>query len=332
MRLGTIAYGGGATLAASLLVIMGFAACSSGTAGGSGGFAGDAGDTGGMAGTGAVGGSGTGGRASGGTGGRIGTGGSAGTGGSGGTGGTSTGPATLGGACADNADCAADLICVTSIGGQTVPGGLCTASCGLNPADIDAECTAIRAGSLCLQMGPPGGEAAYCTEPCTEGVSTACQGRQNAACIGLVNTATQEPVGNACLPVCSNDAQCAPLVCNGDTGFCAQDHGPGTLPIGSPCSVSALTDECANGFCSEYVAGSGFCTAYCRPSVAASCGWSGSGTPAAFCGLTAADVPGPADIGFCAQTCNTVTDCAISGFTCVPDTRLTPLGRAGVCF
>ena len=337
MRLGTIAYGGGATLAASLLVIMGFAACSSGNAGG--GFVPDGGDA---AGSGATGGTratgGSGGFATGGSGGLATTGGSGGlaTGGSGGsgTGGSPPGGSPLGGACTESSQCPAGLTCVTNIGGQTLPGGLCTTTCGSDAADPDAECAELRVGALCIALGPEGAEEPWCVEPCVEGQSTACHGRQNAACFRLVNTATQEPVANACIPLCSNDAHCAPLVCNGESGLCAPTRDPGTLPIGSPCDVNALTDQCANGFCAEYDdAGNAFCTAYCRG--ASSCGWTGptSGTtPQALCALTAAVSPGPVDVGFCAQTCGTSTPCLQSLFVCSPDATLASFGLDGICF
>jgi hypothetical protein len=276
-------------------------------------------------------------------GGRAGTGGAAGgllegggasggSGGSGGTGGTPSNP--LGAACETNADCGADLTCVTSIGGQNIPGGLCTVTCGADSADPDAECTALRTGAFCIGVGPAGAEEPWCVEPCTEGQSTACHGRQNAACFGLVSTDTQEPVGNACIPLCSNDGQCAPMVCDGESGFCSDVADPGTLPIGSSCDANSLVDQCANGFCAEFDdAGNAFCTAYCRGAV--SCGWAGptsNTSPAALCALTAAATPGVADLGFCAATCRCNSECAQSLFICEADPSLSTFGLAGICF
>jgi hypothetical protein len=257
-----------------------------------------------------------------------GTGGTTATGGSGGTGGAIAN-SRLGSACTSDAVCGAGLRCVTQVGGSVLPGGLCTAPCG-NEVDFDAFCGAISTGSLCVTLGT-GLNEAYCLQSCTVGNDVSCFAREDAACTELTDGS------HTCIPTCNGDVQCTDFThpfCSGESSWCETAADPGTLPLGARCNPNAAVDECADGACYEYdAAGNGFCSSACRIGTVPQCGWDGTSTTAnGLCLLLLDSFASSADLGFCAQLCNTDADCLFPGFICNALSGLSQFGKAGYCF
>jgi hypothetical protein len=186
---------------------------------------------------------------------------------------------------------------------------------------------------MCVGIGPLGLEQPWCMQGCTLGLDSGCLAREDAACSSLYDS-VGSVVGSACIPMCTNDAQCpSGSVCNGESSLCSTLADPGTLPYGSPCDYTAV-DACADGLCVPDDNGLGFCSAACRSGTVPQCGWSGGTSMPAMCGLFFGAAGGLADLGFCLQACNCNADCTARNpaFICNPDSTLAAYGKAGVCY
>jgi Cys-rich repeat protein len=295
---------------------------------GSVGSAGRGGSAGGIAGTTGV----AGGGARGGTTGSAGTTGAAGTAADGGV----LPAGDLGKGCAASSDCTGGLTCAAPgsnmFGAGGPPNGFCTRACG--DADGGDVCGALNA--TCVNMSSDATPALFCMPNCTFGSTdraTKCRGRDDVGCARL-----QDGAGatlDVCVPMCSTNADCpSGRQCDKNNGLCVTTAKTGS-PLGTACmqGVDGGTDSCA-GFC--LAIGSGgttvtarFCSQACVLGAPTACNLA-TGTmslaPHGSRGGCVFSVSGAnlGDVGFCAQECDTATDCLDQtdpGATC--DTSIT---------
>jgi len=246
-------------------------------------------------------------------------------------------PNLLGAPCLTKADCGPKLDCLDvlsrKIFNEGPANGICVADCS-NGASV---CTDLDPASVCRTFDDNGtptttsDDVAYCTRGCTTGTPGGpdkCFGRADMACIAL-GTASSN---GTCVPLCRNDADCAPRYCDIASGLCADASRKGS-PIGAACSASSAGG--CEGYCS--VGGSTMfaeCTALCTNG-SVGCGESGGPPYGAAC-VTPESSSGAwagGDFGYCEKLCNCDGDCGRSDAVCapLPAAQVTALGKKGAC-
>jgi len=306
----------------ALLVLAVGAVAGCGGGKGSGGTAGAAGTT--VAG-------GRGGSAAG-TAGMTGGGGSTARGGTIGTAGTTGGAGTnadggtlpvgdMGKGCATNSDCTGGLTCAApgtdSFGAGGPANGFCTKACG--EADAGDVCGALNA--VCVNMNTDANPAPFCMPTCTFGSmdrATKCRGRDDVACAQLQDSAGGTL--DVCVPLCGADVDCPTgRHCDKNSGLCVTAAKTGG-PLGSACTAPADggTDSCA-GFCLSIGSGgttvtARFCSQACVLGAPNACNLAAGTTSLAPAGshggcLYTASGAMTGDVGYCAQECDSTTDC-----------------------
>jgi len=182
---------------------------------------------------------------------------------------------------------------------------------------------------------------AYCLQNCVEGPpppappETKCRGRRDQACSPL------EPMGAACVPLCTSDTECGTRKCDLGTGLCADVIAPGA-PIGGACMRNL---DCNGSICIPLADDGdggpepGVCTAACRLGNLEACGFrtgplDAGPVPVAAC-LLATRTANDGDSAICAQLCDSVADCSVRDprWTCTPDpTVQTAFRHNGFCW
>jgi hypothetical protein len=268
----------------------------------------------------------------------------------------------IGNRCTAAQDCGSGFTCLSSdtnsfagLGGM--PGGYCSAECGLGTPCPDA-------GDRCLTF--PDGN--FCLRGCDPDAEDDCGARDDALCVALD---PGQPTAGACVVLCTSDAQCGARICDPNLGLCvdppvpecAQDEdcastrvcqsgscvaapppvpecttdgdcpdgvcNPGTsvciappaIPVGGSCSADT---DCVGNLCLT-LGGSKSCSAVCVWDTDQGCENYGVD---AFCVLP---LPAPNDdLGVCTELCNTAEDCVQAGYECV-EIGATIKGRTGTC-
>jgi hypothetical protein len=225
-----------------------------------------------------------------------------------------------------------------SLYGQNGPaGGYCTRAC--DPTDPENPVCGVANG-YCVDFSAAGATTTqgYCVQACSYGGEdrvSKCWGRQDVACVRGEDQSAN--VIGACFPICSSDRQCPTgRRCDSATGTCIDTPTAGD-PLGAYCvppnpDGGAATDTCA-GSCLRLGAGT-ICTRYCVLGELNGCEWVGAGMSLAggnhgVCLLGRSDARA-GDLGFCAQQCDSVADCANKtdpGVMC--DTTTVPIDIAG---
>jgi hypothetical protein len=215
----------------------------------------------------------------------------------------------LGSSCASEADCQTGLNCIRSTDdlqpGAGPSNGLCTKSC--TPDANNSVCKPLGGSCIFFDANASTG---VCVETCTLGptATAKCHNRPDVACEGISNAAGMV-VLNACIPLCTDDADCGTRKCDLGTGYCADRPNPGAPP-GGACSKD---DDCQSGSClpvSDEDAGgprAGACISYCRYGGLEGCGYRrGALTPgSAACAIPQARDGADGDEGFCLGLCDT---------------------------
>lgn len=229
----------------------------------------------------------------------------------------------LGAACEADEDCSADLFCYNQerpYFGGTYPNGVCTLPC----ADDPFLCPT---GSQCL------GDAneAYCAPECPSGDTGTPKCRADQMC-----WPSSAYVG-VCDAWCRDDMDCpSGTACEVATGLCKEQPHEG-IAVGEACTSNG---ECEGLLCIPWTedATAGVCSAFCKlgdSNSLANCG-GGVGVCDIITTLVITNpvvAPGAGDMGFCAPTCETDSDCLAEGLECI---ELTPeaaesVGSSGVC-
>jgi hypothetical protein len=250
------------------------------------------------------------------------------------------GNGALGATCAAPTDCQTGLTCFRATDdfrpGQGPPNGMCTRDC-----TADADNSGCRPfGGTCVQFSTAP-EKAFCVETCQlSGTTSKCHGRNDVVCESLVDNAGAF-VLSACLPVCTDDADCGTRKCDFGTGLCADQPTTG-LPNGSPCTAGA---ECIGQLCLDASPeGSttkfGVCSGFCRFGGQEGCGFRRTGPvneSGGACGVPVPQpngaAPGNGDEGYCLEVCDTDADCAAQSPTwgCLNDPALIRIWNHGLC-
>lgn len=206
------------------------------------------------------------------------------------TGATTGGPmgASIGAACTSATDCQSTLICVPEDRPVEGPaGGVCTMACTGGECPSGTQCVSTPTGGLCL-------------ETCTYGDSleSKCHGRRDVGC--TPGPALGMPQ-DACVPVCSDDDDCAvsDRRCNRRTGLCTNAPAiDSALPVAAPCTA---TPALCRGFCDGQT-----CQEQCVFGAPNSCRGNGVEAECYFAYLS---MVGTGDLGACARRCNGDMDC-----------------------
>jgi hypothetical protein len=253
----------------------------------------------------------------------------------GGAGGGGAGQGTLGSACTATANCRAGLTCLTPnddlATGAGVPNGICTVDC---TTDL-AACAPYNGLCVTFDSSPLG--KAFCMENCTAGVAAGtanmkCHLRQDFAC------ATLGPGAVACVPICTDDAECGTRKCNSATGLCEAQQMAGA-PLGASCTVDT---DCAGFFCLPFTASDGgptpgACSEPCRlGNLTSGCNFRitplDAGPSVGACLFSSATARS-GDLGFCGQLCDVPGDCLarFPQYTCVQDPGVKATFHHGYC-
>lgn len=246
-------------------------------------------------------------------------------------------PNLLGAPCLSKADCGPLLDCLDSLSkkifGEGPANGICVADCSKGAS----VCTDLDPTSVCRTFDDNGtptttsDDIAYCTRGCTAGTASGpdkCFGRPDMACLAL-GTATSN---GTCIPVCRNDADCAPRYCDLASGLCADGPRKGS-PIGAVCSATSAGG--CQGYCSVGVSTTfAECTGYCSNGNVG-CGESGGPPYDVFC-VTPVSSTGAwsgGDFGYCEKLCDCDGDCGRTDAVCspLPAAQVTALGKKGAC-
>jgi hypothetical protein len=258
--------------------------------------------------------------------------GSAGTTGTGGAGGGS-GSGALGSTCNATSNCQAGLVCMTPTDdlatGAGSPSGICTVECTSAPA---TACAPFAGTCVGFEVGGK----AFCMENCMAGVAATalnmkCHLRQDTACATL-------NMGSACVPICTDDAECGTRKCNPGSGLCEATKMAGA-PLGASCMVDA---DCAGFFCLPFTAGDGgpapgACSEFCRfGNTMSGCSFRinalDAGPPVGAC-LYTSSIGNIGDLGACGQLCDVPGDCLATFplYTCVQDPTIKRIFGHGYC-
>lgn len=248
------------------------------------------------------------------------------------------GPTTLiGRACAEDEDCGSGLRCFQSNGDDFFGAGPAHGYCSL-PCTTTSECTAMDSQSQC--------ESGICLRTCrsqnpTSFVENKCLSRADVACqseayLGIAEFSGSRQRG-LCLPQCGSDEDCGGRFCDLARGLCVSARPPGA-PVGALCQVDS---DCLGGSCvpADSTGTLLICTSPCVFGQPIGCGDGVSADPRNYSCLAPLisgvfiGSEGLGDVGFCVEICDVDADCAefANGIVCLPDDRVSRLGRAGFC-
>jgi hypothetical protein len=182
----------------------------------------------------------------------------------------------IGDACWTDEDCRGGA-CYEDRNG--FPSGMCVMP-GCNVAENDCPGDAV-----CVEDGYPDGIGI-----CYDGCAAAADCRAGYGCVAA------PAGGRVCMPDCTADAQCGPVTCNTDSGYCNDEEGE----LGDPCATAADCGTLTDAVC--LTAGGhtgGYCTQACDTAM-----------PSTSC-EEGTCLPG----GHCYAGCLTTLDCR-EGYTC----------------